>query len=241
MSLSTGSGLRPGRVHAAVALAVTIFRVLFAGNNGNVKGSVRLNSNIMTSLKIPLSSDAYETLLYHYLTTKQFAAATEVLLAMKPSVASFNKYIHFCTQNGEMEKAEMAFSLMSSKSLPIPVSVINMMIRGHGGRGHLDEAMSMFDEMESKYNFKPDPDTYIALLDASMAANDFDKSMWAFEKLEELRCKVTINRVRKLVRGLCLERRKADAFAVFNGAVASGVPCDSAICSDLIDLLQQAI
>ena len=96
-------------------------------------------------------------------------------------------------------------------------------------------------EMESKYNFKPDPDTYIALLDASMAANDFDKSMWAFEKLEELRCKVTINRVRKLVRGLCLERRKADAFAVFNGAVASGVPCDSAICSDLIDLLQQAI
>ena len=72
-----------------------------------------------------------------------------------------------------------------------------------------------------------------------MSMNDLEKSMWEFEKLDELGFKITINRIRKLVRGLCLDRRKADAFAVFNAAVASKVPCDAAVCSDLIDLLEQ--
>lgn len=195
----------------------------------------------MTSLNVPLSAEAYETLLDHYLKSKQFSLAADVLSEMKPSILSFNKYIHFCTQNGEMERAEKAFSFMGGNAMPIPVSIMNMMIRGHGRRGHLEEALNMFDEMGNKYSMEPDSETYIALMDASLAANDLNKSLWAFEKLDELGFKVTINRVKTLVRGLCLERRKTDAFAVFNIAVTSGVPCDAAICSDLIDLLQQVI
>ena len=193
----------------------------------------------MTSLGVPLTAEAYDTLLDHYLKSKQFSVASDLLISMSPSIAAFNRFIHYCTQSGEMERAEMAFALMSAKSLPVTKPIVNMMIRGHGGRGHLEDAMSMHDEMEEKYGLKPNAETYGALLDASLAMNDLERSMWAFEKLDELGFKVTINRIRKLVRGLCLERRMADAFSVFNAAVASKVPCDAAVCSDLIDLLQQ--
>ena len=57
-----------------------------------------------------------------------------MVLHLSAMRASKDAHIVGCRQKGEMERAEQALELMRSKSIPVPITVINMMIRGHGNR-----------------------------------------------------------------------------------------------------------
>jgi pentatricopeptide repeat protein len=78
----------------------------------------------MTALNIPLKAETYSELLDHYIKTKQFTPAFEVLERMPPSQVAFSRFLNACSERHEMERAETAWKLMKAKGArtahPVP-------------------------------------------------------------------------------------------------------------------------
>lgn len=192
----------------------------------------------MTSFGLPIKEKQYSEILNDYLASRQLKQAFSVLEAMPAQMIYFSRFLHACVDNKEMEMAEKAIKLMASKNLSKNTMVYNLMIRGYGKKGHLEDAIHEMETMEDE-GFEPNEETYNSLLDACISANDLEYAMSVVKDMKEQKIPFNLLRMRKLIQGLCLQRNIEDAFVVFDIGVASGVDGDLQVCSDLIDVSKE--
>uniref|UniRef100_A0A6U4L7U1 Pentatricopeptide repeat-containing protein-mitochondrial domain-containing protein n=2 Tax=Hemiselmis andersenii TaxID=464988 RepID=A0A6U4L7U1_HEMAN len=192
----------------------------------------------MTSFRVPINKKASEAILSDYLSSKQMQQAFNVLESMPPQLLYFARFLHACVENMEMEMAEKACELMETKGIEKTEHIYNMMIRGYGKKGHLEDAINEMDRMEEN-GLTADQATYNSLLDASISSNNLEHSMRVLRNMQQQRLRINLLHMRRLIRGLCLQRNIADAFEVFDVGVANGVDGDLAVCSDLIDVSKE--
>ncbi|KAG1655482.1 Cholinesterase [Nymphon striatum] len=168
-----------------------------------------LVTNIWNYLKdsgIELDVSIFNALLRTYLDNGNTVSHTGFLAEMsacgvEPNKVTYQRFLKLYCEAGKIQEAGNILQIMKEKDIPIGISVMNSLIRGHARANDMAGAQNMF-HMMSNLNLTPSEASYTELLCGFADKGDDQKMKVIFEELNEKNIRLSSENYYAIIKSL---------------------------------------